>query len=129
MDFSHIDPGLTVPILGILFLLVAVDTILGAVSAFQGGTFKWEYLYAVVLTKGAALTRVAVLLLAGAVTPFLHFELLGLETDPFTAIGIGFATPLAASLLASIVDNIGKADVTAPQGVAPVDTATPSEKI
>lgn len=127
MDFSNLDPGLTVPILGILFLLVIVDTILGAIAAFQGGTFKLEFLYAVLLTKGAALFRVAILLLAGAVTPFLRFELLGLESDPFTALGLGFATPLAASTLASIIDNLGKSDRTAPQGVAPAARLTQND--
>lgn len=129
MDFSNINPSFPLTILGGLTLLVAVDWLLGAASAMQGGTFKWEYLYAVLGTKGSALFKIAVLLLAGMVSPFLHFDLLGLDVDPFTSIGLGFAVPLAASTVASILDNIGKADRTAPQGVAPVAELTPSDKV
>lgn len=127
MDFTF-DPGVTGPIIGGLFLLVVVDTILGSVSAIQGHAFKFEYLYAVVLTKGAGLFRVATLLLAGAITPVLDLKLIGLDANPFTALGLGFAVPLAASLLASIVGNLGQADITAPQGVAPVNVPAPPDK-
>lgn len=127
MDFSTIDPGFPLAVLGALTLLVTVDWLLGAASALSGGTFRWDYLYAVLSTKGSALFKVAILLLAGMLSPFLHFDVLGLDIDPFTAIGLGFAVPLAASTLASIVDNVGKSDVTAPQGVAPVEALTPKE--
>lgn len=129
MDFGHIDATVPIAVLSALTLAIAVDWILGAISAAQGGTFKWEYLYAVALTKGAALFRIAVLLLAGAVSPFFRFDLLGIDADPFTVLGMALAVPLAASTLASIVDNAGKRDLTAPQGVAPVATVTPADKV
>lgn len=122
------DFGLLGPVLGGLALLIAVDTILGSISAFQGGAFKWEYLYAVIQTKGAAFVRVATLLAAGYVTPWLNFELIGLDMDPFTLLGTGFAGTLAASLMASILGNIGNADKTAPQGVSPVNVLAPTDK-
>lgn len=128
MNFNAIDFGPLFATLGGLALLIVVDTVLGSMSAWQGGSFKWEYLYAVIQSKGAAFVRVAVLLVAGAATQFLDFSVLGLELDPFTAVGSGFAALLAASLAASIFDNIGKQDATAPQGVAPVAQPTPPDK-
>lgn len=128
MDINA-DFGLLGPVLGGLALLIAVDTILGSISAVQGGAFKFEYLYAVIQTKGAAFVRVATLLIAGAATNWLEFSALGMDSDPFTLLGVGFATTLAASLLASIMGNIGSADTSAPQGVAPVNVAAPSDKV
>jgi hypothetical protein len=119
MDFASIDFGAIGATLGTLGLLLAVDTVLGAAAAAAGGTFKWEYLYAVGRTKGVVMFQIAILMLAGAATPFADFEVLGVQTDPFTALALGLAAPLAASLVASIGDNIGKKDATAPQGVTP----------
>ena len=117
MDFNNIDTGLISATLGALTLLTLVDTILGAISAASGGTFSWEMLYAVGRTKGAVLARIALLLGAGAVSPIFDFTVIGIEADPFTALGLGLSVPLAASLVASIANNIGKSDTTAPQGV------------
>ena len=114
-----IDFGPLGATLGTLLLLLALDTILGVASAVAGGTFKMEFLYAVGRTKGLVMFQIAALLLAGAATPFADFNLLGLDTDPFTLLGLGLAGPLALSLLASIQDNIGKKDETVPQGVTP----------
>lgn len=128
MDLSA-DFGLLGQVLGGLALLIAVDTILGSVSAAQGGSFKWEYVYAVIQSKGAAFVRVATLLAAGAATNWLNFSALGMDTDPFTLLGTGFAATLAASTLASIMGNVGKGgDTTAPQGVSPVNVTAPADK-
>lgn len=108
---------LTASVLGGLVLLLVVDTVLGAAAAAAGGTFKWEFLYAVGRTKGLVLFQVAVLMLAGAATPYFNFNVLGMDTDPFSMLGLGLAIPLAASLVASITDNVGKRDATPPQGV------------
>jgi hypothetical protein len=51
-----------------------------------------------------------------------------METDPFTLAAMTFGAQLAASTLASIMDNIGKRDETAPQGVSPVNVLTPPDK-
>jgi len=109
-------------------LLVVVDTAFGIASAAAGQSFTWEYLYAVGRTKGLVLFQIAVLLFAGYATPFFNFELLGLEMDPFTVMGMGLAGPLALSLIGSIADNVGKKDTTAPQGVSPVNVQTPPDK-
>jgi len=129
MDLTTIEAGPAVPVLGGLLLLITLDTLLGALSAFQGGTFKWEYLYAVALTKGAAMARIGLLFLAGMLTPAIDLSLLGLEVNPFSTGALALATPLAASTLASIWDNVGKSDLTAPQGVAPVGQPTPPDKV
>lgn len=125
MDFSAVDFGPMAALLGTTTLLVVIDTVLGAASALAGGTFRWEYLYAVARTKGLVLFQMAVLAGAGAITPFADFELVGIEADPFSALALGLALTLVPSLIASIYDNIGKRDTTAPQGVAPVDVPTP----
>ena len=117
MDFNNIDTGLISATLGTLTLLTLVDTVLGAIAAAAGGTFNWEMLYAVGRTKGAVLARIALLLGAGAISPIFDFTVIGIEADPFTALGLALAVPLAASLIASIADNVGKKDTTAPQGV------------
>lgn len=127
MDLNA-DFGLLGTVLGGLALLIAVDTVLGSISAWQGGAFKWEYVYAVIQSKGAAFVRVATLLIAGTATNWLDFSAFGMDSDPFTLLGVGFATTLAASLLASIMGNIGHADKTAPQGVSPVNVLAPSDK-
>ena len=119
MAFGIDFTTLVAPILGGLLLLLVVDTVLGAASAAAGGTFQWEYLYAVGRTKGLVLFQIAVLLLAGAATTFFNFEVVGIQTDPFSALGTGLAIPLALSLISSIQDNIGKSDTTAPQGIEP----------
>lgn len=106
-----------VTILGGSALLVLIDTALGVASAVAGGTFKLEFLYAVGRTKGLVLTQIAILLGAGFATPLFNFELLGIEADPFSALAVGLAAPLALSTIASIADNIGKKDVTVPQGI------------
>lgn len=115
-------------LMGTLTLLVAVDVLLGAASAAAGGSFSWEYLYAVGRTKGLVLFQVAVLSFASVATDFLDFELVGLDADPFVILSLPLAITLAASTIASIADNIGKKDATAPQGVAPVSTPTPPDK-
>ncbi len=127
MDFANIDFGSIGAVLGMLGLLLLVDTAFGIGSAVAGGTFKFEFLYAVGRTKGLVMFQIAVLLLAGAATPFADFKILGLESDPFTALGLGLAVPLALSLIASIQDNIGKKDVTVPQGIEPVAVIPDSE--
>jgi len=108
-----------ITILGGSALLVLIDTVLGAASAVAGGTFKWEFLYAVGRTKGLVLTQIAILLGAGFATKLFNFSILGIDADPFSAIAAGLALPLAASTLASIANNVGKKDTTAPQGVTP----------
>jgi hypothetical protein len=127
MDLSA-EFGVVGQALGALFLLIFVDWALGSISAWQGGTFKWEYVYAVIQSKGAAFLRVSILLVAGVATNWLDFNLLGMETDPFTLAAMTFGAQLAASTLASIMDNIGKRDETAPQGVSPVNVLTPPDK-
>lgn len=127
MEFNA-DFGLLGPVLGGLALLIAVDTILGSVSAMQGGAFKFEYLYAVIQSKGASFVRVATLLVAGTVTPWLDFAAFGMESDPFTLLGTGFAATLAASLLASIIGNVGKSDITVPDGITTVSVPVPDHK-
>ena len=122
MDFANVSAGPIVTILGGLTLLIAVDALLGSISAAAAGAFKWEYLYAVGRTKGAVLARVAILLGAGTATNFLDFSLFGLDADPFTVLGMGLAAPLAASTIASIAGNIGtvsSGDATTPQGIDP----------
>ncbi len=128
MDLSGITSSLPATVLSALILLVLVDTALGAASAAAGGSFSWEYLYAVGRTKGLVLFQIAVLMFAGYATTFFNFELLGLDMDPFTVMGMALAAPLALSLVASIADNVGKKDTTAPQGVSPVNVQTPADK-
>lgn len=128
MDLSALTTSLPATVLSGLILLLVVDTALGAASSLAGGSFAWEYLYAVGRTKGLVLFQISVLMFAGYATPLFNFELLGLDIDPFTLLGMGLAIPLASSLIASIANNVGKRDSTAPQGVSPVNVLTPSEK-
>lgn len=114
--------------IGTLTLLLIVDVVLGSAAAVTGGSFTWEYLYAVGRTKGLVLFQVAVLQFASVATEFLDFELVGLEADPFSLLSIPLAVTLAGSLVASIANNIGKRDATAPQGVSPVSEPTPADK-
>lgn len=115
-------------LLGVLTLLLVVDVVLGAASALAGGSFAWEYLYAVGRTKGLVLFQVAVLSFASVATDILDFTLIGVDTDPFTVLSLPLAGTLGASLIGSIANNIGKRDTTAPQGVSPVNVQTPSDK-
>jgi len=127
-DLANVDFSLLTQTLGVLTLLLIVDVLLGAASAFAGGSFKWEYLYAVGRTKGLVLFQVAVLMFASSLTSIGNFTLVGLEVDPFILLATPLGGSLALSLLASIKDNIGKSDTTAPQGVAPVEVKTPPDK-
>ena len=115
-------------LIGTLTLLLVVDVVLGAAAAFAGGSFSWEYLYAVGRTKGLVLFQVAVLSFASVATDFLDFTLVGLDVDPFILLAMPLAVTLATSLIASIANNVGKRDTTAPQGVSPVNVQTPSDK-
>jgi hypothetical protein len=128
MDITGITSSLPATIMRGLILLLVVDTALGAASALAGGSFAWEYLYAVGRTKGLVLFQIFVLMFAGYATPLFNFDLLGLDMDPFTLLGMGLAIPLASSLIASIGNNVGKRDITAPQGVSPVNVQTPPDK-
>ena len=126
MDLDLLNPTTLV---ATLTVLLVVDTILGAVAAWAGGSFSWEYLYAVGRTKGLVLFQIAVLSFASVSTTLLDFNIVGLDTDPFALLSMPLAISLAASLIASIANNIGKRDTTAPQGVSPVNVQTPPDKV
>lgn len=88
-----------------LILLFAVDFVTGVFRALSNkpSTFDLAYVDVWARAKGSRLMIILVVLMAGAVAP--SFAVLGLEINPLTAIGLGWAGSVGLTELNSIKDN------------------------
>lgn len=105
--------------------LLLVDFVLGAAAAFFAGSLKASWLYIFGRTKGVAYVMGVLLLTLAAVIPDLSALQDGngvpiVPADFFGVMGLGFLSPLAVSLVASIIGNVNSiragGDPTAPTG-------------
>jgi hypothetical protein len=108
-----------------LTLLMFANAALGIAKTVSNKTFEWSWVDLFVRTKIAGrLVPIVVVLLIGTIAPDL--SLLGLTVNPFTAAGLAAAVPVAASELASILENIrfGQID-RVPEGAPQAGTYQP----
>jgi hypothetical protein len=90
---------------GLGFLLL-LDAIFGSLAAWKGGTFKPSWLYLFATTKGLAYAVGMSLLLIGEIAPDLSD--FNVSPDWFGLLGLGFLSPLAVSVVASIAGNVNQ---------------------
>ena len=101
---SVIGNGITATAIYGLIVLYVADFATGVAAAVRDKIFKWEWLDVWVRSNGTRLFNIIFVLLAGAAVP--SFDVLGMQVNPLTTLGVGWAATAAASAVASIGNNV-----------------------
>lgn len=87
-----------------LVVLFFVDFLTGVTKAISRERFDFAYFDSWVRSKGVRLVNILLVLIAGAALPNLN--ILGFEVNPLTTLGMAWAATSAATVVASIYDNV-----------------------